>query len=104
MTVLNGSLTAQTLGILQEVADPATTLLGNDLQPAGQAVDSLFSALVKLRDALFNDDEVALELVGSQITAAHDRLIEARSEMGVRVQQMDFTRNRHEIQKFFFRL
>jgi len=96
---LNGSFTAENLGLASRVANPGATLLGSDLRPAGAQVDSLFNALITLRDGLASDDRSALALVGKKLDAAFQRLLDARAGVGARLQRLDRARNRLEDEK-----
>ena len=94
---LNGSFTAENLGL----GGPASgsTLTGEDLQPAGVQVDSLFNALIALRDGLSSNDPSKLSLVGGALDTSSSRLLDARADIGARMDRLDRTRSRLEDDK-----
>lgn len=96
---LSGSFTAENLGIAGEVADPGTILTGEDLQPAGVQVDSLFNALILLRDALAADDQAQLNLIIPKLESATNRLLDARAEAGSRYQRLERSQGMLEDEK-----
>jgi flagellar hook-associated protein 3 FlgL len=91
---LNGSFSAENLGLAGSVANPGATLDGTDLKPGGVQVDSLLSALVALRDGLNGDDRSVLSLVGAKLDASENRLLDARADLGSRVQRLEKTSGR----------
>ncbi len=80
MTALNGSFAAEDLGLIGSTA--GATLTSADR--ATVAVDSVFSHLVSLRDALLADDERGITFAAERFEADLSRLSEARADVGVR--------------------
>ncbi len=98
---VDGSFAAQNLGIEKTVPDPGVTLTGDDLQPAGFQVDSLFNSLALLRDALIENNDSKLEHVGAMLERSSERLVLSRGEVGSRMERMNVIETRlqdHEIQ------
>ncbi|MCH8825005.1 MAG: hypothetical protein IH984_16030 [Planctomycetes bacterium] len=80
VTALNGSYAAGDLGILGTTT--GATLTGEDR--ATVAVESLFSHMIALRDALLNDDEIGITIATGKLEDDISRLAEARAKAGVR--------------------
>ena len=81
LTPDNNSQAAFQLGLMDGTYDPATgTLLGEDR--AAVRVDSLFTALVDLRDALENNDRDGITLAGGRLDAFVDRVAQSRALVG----------------------
>jgi len=80
VTALNGSYAAKDLGILGSAT--GATLTGEDR--ATVAVESLFSHMIALRDALLTDDDNGITLATSKLEEDIRRLAEARAKAGVR--------------------
>ena len=97
VTPIRGSLAARQLGIEQTVA--AAVIDGEQLNPAGVRVDGIFNALITLRDALAADDRDALFLVGAQLDRAQGLLLDARADVGGRINRLEMTRSRLAEQK-----
>jgi flagellin-like hook-associated protein FlgL len=89
---LNGSFAAQDLGIL--ASSSTGTLTGEDR--AMVAVDSVFSHLIALRDALLADDELGIVHAGEKFEADVARLAEARADVGVRARRVTDAVTREE--------
>ncbi|MGI9013347.1 MAG: flagellin [Phycisphaerales bacterium] len=85
ITALNGSFAAADLGIL--TSSDSATFTGEDR--ATVAVDSLFSHMIALRDALLQNDERGISLATSKLEGDLTRLTDARAEAGVRAQRVD---------------
>ncbi len=96
---VGGSFAAENLGIDGRIANPGTTLVGRALDVAGVQVDSIFNALVALRDALAGDDRSVLGLLGGVLEGAADRLLDARADAGARAQRLEGARSRFEEEK-----
>jgi flagellin-like hook-associated protein FlgL len=77
---VNGSFAATDLGILGSTT--AATLVGEDRATVG--VDSVFSHLIALRDALLSDDERGITLAGERLERDIARTAQVRAEVGVR--------------------
>jgi flagellin-like hook-associated protein FlgL len=80
----NGSFAASDLGILGSTA--SATLIGQDR--AMVAVDSVFSHLASLRDALLANDERGIELASQKLEADITRVASARADVGVRTRRV----------------
>lgn len=76
---LNGSFAAADLGLLGSTS--GASLVGEDR--ATVAVDSVFSHLMSLRDALQADDERGITLAAERFESDISRLAEARAQVGV---------------------
>ncbi len=88
VTSLNGHA-AEDLGLLDGSSaggNPAV-LAGSDRTSV--RVDSLFSTLIELRDALLNDDVRGITLAGGRIEQDIDRLSAARAAVGGRSRRVD---------------
>ena len=77
---LNGSFAAEHLGIVGSTT--GATLAGEDR--AMVAVDSVFSHLIALRDALQTDDERGISLATDRLDKDLLRAAEVRAKVGVR--------------------
>ncbi len=77
---LNGSHAAENLGILGSTT--SATLTGEDR--ATVAVDSVFTHLIALRDALLTNDERGITLATGNLETDINRLANARAQAGVR--------------------
>lgn len=88
VTKLNGRA-AEDLGLLNGTVtggNPAT-LAGSDRTSV--RVDSLFSTLVELRDALMNDDVNGITLAGGRLDADLERLATAQATVGGRARRVE---------------
>ena len=92
VTALNGSFAASDLGILGTSA--GATLSGADR--AEVYVESVFTHLIDLRDALKADDELGITLAGERFEADIARLAEARADVGLRSRRVTDAVNREE--------
>ena len=92
VVALNGSGAADDLGILGQTA--STTLVG--LDKAKVAVDSVFSHMIALRNALISNDTRGIELAAAKLDEDLVRAAEARSEVGVRTQRVEDASIREE--------
>ncbi|MFB3138393.1 MAG: flagellin [Phycisphaerales bacterium] len=77
---LNGSFAASDLGIVGSTT--SATFVGEDR--ATVAVDSVFSHLIALRDALLGDDQLGITIATERLERDINRLAEARATVGVR--------------------
>jgi flagellar hook-associated protein 3 FlgL len=89
---LNGSSAAVDLGILGQTA--AGSLVGTDT--AKVAVDSVFSHMIALRDALISNNTQAIEIAAAKLDEDLVRAAEARAEVGVRTQRVEDAAIREE--------
>ena len=93
---LNGSFAAADLGLMDgalTVGTP-TTLLGEDR--ATVRVDSVFSDLIELRDALAGNDESGITFAGGRLEGAVDLLASARAAAGSRSSRVEAAARRLE--------
>jgi len=95
VTPRNGSNAAADLGILG--TSSSATLTGEDR--ATVAVESVFTHLVWLRDALRNNDERGIGFALQGIEADISRVAEARADVGVRTRRVADAKTREEDQK-----
>lgn len=89
---LNGSHAAEDLGIVGETS--SATLVGADR--ATVAVDSVFSHLIALRDALEANDQRGITIASERLEQDLRRTTEARAEAGVRSRRVLDARDREE--------
>jgi len=89
---LNNSTTATDLGILGSTS--GATLAGTDR--ATVAVDSLFSHLIALRDALAGNDERGTQFATASLDGDLSLAIEARADVGVRARRVTDATTREE--------
>ncbi len=87
------SLAADHLGIRNAEA-PAGTIAGGD--PAKVRVESVFTHLMDLRDALRKDDTIGITLAGTQMEADLEKLVQSRAMVGVESQRVEMQRRRSE--------
>lgn len=88
----NGSFAAADLGILKSTT--SANLTGEDR--ATVAVDSVFSHLTALRDALLANDERGITLATGKLDGDITRLTSARADVGVRTQRITNARSREQ--------
>ncbi len=90
---IGASFGASNLGIASTVPNgaPPMVLTGSDLSPAGVQTESLFTALIRLRDALLADDSGAITRAGAMIGTAKAKVLNAVAEAGARVQRLEMT-------------
>lgn len=89
---LNGSGAADDLGILGQSNGPS--LVGAD--KAKVAVDSVFSHMIALRDALLSNDVVKIQIATAKLEEDLTRTARARSDAGVRTQRIEDASTREE--------
>jgi flagellin-like hook-associated protein FlgL len=101
---INGCYAASNLGIAGRTANGAApmTLTGEDLSPAGVQTDSIFTALIRLRDALLADDSNAISRSGAMIDTAKNKVLNSIAEVGTREQRLESTQSRLEDAKTQF--
>lgn len=80
----NGSHAAEDLGLVGQAT--GANLASDDR--ATVAVDSLFTHLMSLRDALKSNDERGITLAGEKLEADIARVAEARADVGVRTRRI----------------
>ena len=95
---IGGGFTASGLGIDGTTANgaPPMVLTGSDLSPVGVQTDSLFTALIRLRDALVANDQPAITRAGAMIENSKELVLNAVAEAGARVQRLELTDMRLE--------
>jgi flagellar hook-associated protein 3 FlgL len=82
---LNGSSAAADLGILGQSTGPS--LVGTDTSKV--AVDSVFSHMIALRDALIANDTRGIEIAAAKLDEDLIRTASARADIGVRTQRVE---------------
>ena len=92
VTRMNGSEAAEDLGILASTT--GAILTGEDR--ATVAVDSVFTHLMTLRNALRANDDTGISLASQRMEADLDRLTQARARAGVSVQRIENAQSREE--------
>ncbi len=97
VTPVKGSAAARYLGIEKSTTD--ASLEGDDLNPAGERVDGLFNSLIALREALAENDEDALLFIEGHLDQAQDKLLDARADVGGRINRLELSENRFAEQK-----
>ena len=86
VTGLNGSQAASQLGILKSASAPGNTINGGDVNPVQPT--GLFSSLIKLRDALTNNDISGITQAGTLLQADASRVTQAQGLVGAREQDV----------------
>lgn len=89
----NGSFAGEGLGI-QQNAGAGNNIASADLNVVGVQSQSIFTALIQLRDALLSGDREAIGAVGDDLDAAEDTVLSARAEIGGRLNQAEAVGNR----------
>jgi flagellar hook-associated protein 3 FlgL len=92
VTDLNDSPAAFDLGILGSTN--GATFTGTDR--ATVAVDSVFSHLIRLRDALLANDEAGISFATGRLDEDLSRAVEARADVGVRARRIQDATGREE--------
>jgi len=85
---LNG-YAAKDLGLLNATFTPGAPATFAAEDRAGVRVDSIFSTLVELRDALDGDSRIGIQLAGERLEGDIDRIVRARALVGVRASRVD---------------
>lgn len=93
---INGSFAADNLGIAGRAPNGAAPMVmtGGDLSPAGVQTESIFTALIRLRDALLANDTNAISRSGAMIDTAQQKTLNSIAEVGTRSQRLEMTQNR----------
>jgi len=86
VTQLSTSHAAENLGIYRN-AGAATTLAGDD--NAQVRVDSVFTHMINLREALLNNDESGITFAAEGLTQSSDDVARARADVGVRTRRVE---------------
>ena len=90
---LNTSLAATHLGIYQN-AGAGGSIIGDD--NAKVQVDSIFTHLINLHDALVNDDTAGIVFAGDGMERSIDQLARARADAGVRANRIEQEQERSQ--------
>ncbi len=85
VVALNGSFAVQDLG-LEQNAGAGSTITGDDV--ARERVESIFTHMLMLRDALASNDTQALTEAGGKIEADFKAMASVRAQVGVRSQRV----------------
>ncbi len=96
---VQGSFTAENLGIAGEASGAATEIAGGDVRPGGAQSATLFTALVALRDLLAEGKGAGLGLVEEKLDRATNAMLDARAEVGARSQRLERTQARLQDEK-----
>ncbi len=88
---LGTSLAATHLGINTD-AGTGNSIIGQDV--AQVRVDSLFTHMIKLRDALVNDSSTGITFAGEGLEKSLDGLVRIRATVGVRSRQVESEQER----------
>jgi flagellin-like hook-associated protein FlgL len=97
---VGASLSASQLGIAGSAAGAGpVTITGTTVSFAGVQVESLFTALVRLRDALAADDTEGIRAAGRLLGTAQEKVLDARSDAGVKLAGLELTKNRLDLEQ-----
>ena len=88
---LNNSAAAEDLGLLNG-SSSGTTFTAQDR--SGVRVDSVFTDLLDLRDALLQDSSAGITVAAERLTSSHDRLIAANALVGTYANRAEQALNR----------
>lgn len=92
------SFAADGLGIRGTVTGAGpSTITGTALTFAGVQSDGIFTALIRLRDALQSNDVGAMDAASKMMNSANEKILDARGEAGARTASLEMTRNRLEL-------
>ena len=75
------------------------TITGSALGFAGVQTDGIFTALIRLRDALNANDVGAMDAASRMLGTANDKRLDVQAEAGARVAGLDLTANRLDLEK-----
>lgn len=93
----NGSFAATNLGIAGST--PGVAIAGGPIPFVGVQPEGVFTALIRLRDALATNDTVGINRAAELVEGAVSGLIEARADVGARVSSLELTKNRLSTEK-----
>jgi flagellin-like hook-associated protein FlgL len=97
VTKRNNSAAAEDLGLLTGSYDATSaSLISQDR--SGVRVDSVFTDLLDLRDALLKNDSAGITLAAERLGGSHDRLIAANALVGTYANRAEEARDRLEDQ------
>ena len=92
VSALNGSFAGEDLGLIGSTG--GASLTGEDR--ATIAVESVFTHLIRLRDALLTNDERGITLAADLFDADISRVTEARADIGIRSRRVAAATDREE--------
>jgi flagellar hook-associated protein 3 FlgL len=92
---LNNSAAAEDLGMLSGTYDAGSASFTAQ-DRSGVSVDNIFTALVRLRDALRNDDSAGISLAGESLDTQVDRLAQTQALVGVYANRVSEAAKRQE--------
>ena len=72
---------------------------GGENSFAGVQTGGIFTALIRLRDALNSDNVGAMDAAWRDLGGAHEKLLDSRGELGARAAGLEMTRNRLDLEK-----
>ncbi|HUO10353.1 MAG TPA: flagellar hook-associated protein FlgL [Phycisphaerae bacterium] len=83
---INGSNAAQQLGILKTASAPTSTINGDDVNPVQP--QGLFTSLIKLRNALLNNDTPGITAAGTLLQNDLSRITQVQGVVGAQQQDL----------------
>ena len=89
---MNGSFAAEDLGLIGSTGGASLT----SEDRATVAVESVFTHLIRLRDALMTNDERGITLAADRFDADISRVTEARADVGIRSRRVAAATDRQE--------
>ena len=89
---MNGSFAAEDLGLIGSTGGASLT----SEDRATVAVESVFTHLIRLRDALMTNDERGITLAADRFDADISRVTEARADVGIRSRRVAAAMDRQE--------
>jgi flagellin-like hook-associated protein FlgL len=92
VTAMNGSFAGEDLGLIGTTGGASLT----SEDRATVAVESVFTHLIRLRDALLTNDERGITLAADKFDADISRVTEARADTGIRSRRVAAATNREE--------
>lgn len=96
VSLLNGSFAANGLGLTTAAPVAGDVVTGTGLSPLGVQNDSVFSALVTLREALLANDRARISNTHALLIEGRSRVLDARSEAGSRLSRLELTKTRND--------
>jgi flagellar hook-associated protein 3 len=95
-----GSTAADTLGISGSVTGAGPqTITSAPLASAGVQTNGIFTALIRLRDALSSNNTGAMDVASGLLNQANEKILDSRGDIGARTQTLTMTTNRLDLQK-----
>ncbi|MBI3097657.1 MAG: flagellar hook-associated protein FlgL [Planctomycetes bacterium] len=96
ISILNGSFAANGLGLTTAAPAAGDVVTGTGLNPLGVQSESIFSAMVTLREALLANDRAKISNSHALLIEGRSRVLDARAEAGGRLTRLALTKTRHE--------